>query len=85
MDRPPPEPAKLLNQWEAWERGNELPGRTMANLKTGEAKALLEAAGDEAADLLAAWNRWEKGQSVPGEVLAVLKEAGMRQFLSSRV
>jgi len=84
MDRPPPEPAKLLSQWEAWERGDELPGRTMANLKTGHAKTLLEAAGDECADLLAAWTRWEKGQSVPIEVLGVLKQGGMRDFLVAR-
>ena len=84
MDRPPPEPAKLLSQWEACERGNELPGRTMANLKTGEARVLLEAAGEEAAEMLAAWTRWEKGQSVPAEVLSALKEGGMRDFLASR-
>ena len=85
MDRPPPEPAKLLQQWDAWERGDELPGRTMANLKTGEVRTLLEAPGDDAAALLTAWTKWEKGQSVPTEVLAALKEGGMRQFLSSRV
>jgi len=84
MDRPPPEPAKLLNQWDAWERGDELPGRTMANLKTGGAKMLLEAAGDESAELLAAWSRWEKGQSVPAEVLSALKAGGMREFLAVR-
>ena len=84
MDRPPPEPAKLLSQWEAWERGDELPGRTMANLKTGEARVLLEAAGEEAAGMLAAWTRWEKGQSVPAEVLSALEEGGMREFLASR-
>jgi len=85
MDRPPPEPAKLLHQWDAWERGDELPGRTMANLKTGDARALLEAAGEDAAPLLTAWTRWEKGQSVPPDVLAALKEGGMRDFLSARV
>lgn len=85
MDRPPPEPAKLLNQWDAWERGDELPGRTMANLKTGEARALLEGGAEESAELLAAWTRWEKGQSVPSEVLAALKETGMRAFLAGRV
>lgn len=84
MDRPPPEPAKLLSQWDAWERGDELPGRTMANLKTGEARVLLEAAGEESTELLAAWNRWEKGQSVPSEVLSILKSGGMRDFLASR-
>ncbi len=84
MDRPPPEPAKLLSQWEAWERGDELPGRTMANLKTGEARMLLEAAGEESAGLLAAWNRWEKGQCVPAEVLRILKDGGMQDFLATR-
>ncbi len=84
MDRPPPEPAKLLSQWEAWERGDELPGRTMANLKTGEARMLLEAAGEESAELLAAWNRWEKGQCVPAEVLRILKDGGMQDFLATR-
>ncbi len=84
MDRPPPEPAKLLHQWDAWERGDELPGRTMATLKTGEARDLLEAAGDEAATMLVAWTRWEKGQSVPSEVLAALRDGGMRDFLSAR-
>lgn len=85
MDRPPPEPAKLLHQWDAWERGDELPGRTMANLKTGEARSLLEAAGDESVALLTAWTQWEKGQRVPVDVLAALKEGGMRNFLSARV
>lgn len=83
MDRPPFDPAKLLSQWDAWERGEELPGRTMANLKTGEARGVLEAAGDDGAALLAAWTRWEKGQSVPGEVLGNLKEGGMRAFLAA--
>ena len=85
MDRPPPEPAKLLSQWEAWERGDELPGRTMANLKTGDARMLLEAGGDESARLLEAWTRWEKGQSIPTEVLGALKDAGMRDFLVARI
>ena len=84
MDRPPLDRAKLLSQWEAWERGDEMPGRTMANLNTGEARGLLEAAGDEAAEMLVAWNRWEKGQSVPVEVLAALKDGGMREFLASQ-
>ena len=56
----------------------------MANLKTGHAKTLLEAGGDECAELLAAWTRWEKGQSVPTEVLGVLKQSGMRDFLATR-
>lgn len=41
MDRPPPDPAKLLEEWEAWERGDETPGQVMARLKTGGLPDLL--------------------------------------------
>lgn len=48
MDVPPPDPAKLLSQWEEWERGETPPGRVMSNLKTAGLpdllKALIEAA-----------------------------------------
>lgn len=43
MDRPPPDPAKLLEQWMDWERGEATPGRVMANLKTAGLRDLLEA------------------------------------------
>lgn len=42
MDRPPPDPAKLLNAWMEWERGETPPGRVMSNLKTGGLRELLE-------------------------------------------
>jgi len=50
MDRPPPDPAKLLDAWMEWERGETPPGRVMATLKTGGLRDLLEewAAGTEA-------------------------------------
>ena len=35
MDKPPPDPAKLLAHWMEWEKGETTPGRTMSNLKTG--------------------------------------------------
>ena len=41
--RPPADPTKLLNQWMAWEKGEETPGRVMANLKTSGMRELLEA------------------------------------------
>jgi hypothetical protein len=44
MDRPPPDPAKLLDQWMEWERGEATPGRVMANMKTAGLRDLLEAA-----------------------------------------
>ncbi len=42
MDRPPPEPAKLLEAWMEWERGETPPGRVMSNLKTGGMREVLE-------------------------------------------
>ena len=33
MDKPPPDPARLLDLWEEWERGETPPGRVLANLK----------------------------------------------------
>lgn len=41
MDTPPPDPEKLLAAWMAWERGDETPGRVMANLKTAGMPELL--------------------------------------------
>ena len=43
MDRPPPDPAKLLEAWMEWEHGDVTPGRVMATLKTGGLRDLLEA------------------------------------------
>jgi hypothetical protein len=42
LERPPPDPSKLLSQWMEWERGEETPGRVMANLKTSGMRELLE-------------------------------------------
>jgi hypothetical protein len=51
MERPPADPAKLLEAWMEWERGEATPGRVMATLKTGGLRDILEelaAAGEEA-------------------------------------
>ncbi|MEY2966932.1 MAG: hypothetical protein RLY50_982 [Actinomycetota bacterium] len=43
FDRPAPDLNKMLTAWEAWEKGEELPGRVLANLKTaGLAEVLAE-------------------------------------------
>ena len=42
MDRPAPDPAKLLEAWMEWERGETPPGRVMSTLKTGGMRDLLE-------------------------------------------
>ena len=42
MEKPPPDPTKLLAQWEEWERGETPPGKVISNLKTGGMRELLE-------------------------------------------
>lgn len=42
MEKPPPDPSKLLAAWMEWERGETPPGRVMSNLKTGGLRELLE-------------------------------------------
>jgi hypothetical protein len=42
MERPAPDPTKLLEAWMEWERGETPPGRVMSNLKTGGMRDLLE-------------------------------------------
>jgi hypothetical protein len=42
MDRPPPDPAKLLAAWMEWERGETPPGKVISNLKTAGMRELLE-------------------------------------------
>jgi hypothetical protein len=34
FDRPAPDVSKLLAAWQEWERGDEAPGKVLANLKT---------------------------------------------------
>jgi hypothetical protein len=42
MERPPPDPIKLLNHWMEWERGEVTPGEVMKHLKVGGLRELLE-------------------------------------------
>lgn len=41
MDTPPPDPVKMLEKWEEWERGQIAPGRLIADLKQLGLPALL--------------------------------------------
>lgn len=49
MELPPPDPAKLLDAWMEWERGETPPGRVMSNLKTAGMRILLESLAAPAA------------------------------------
>lgn len=42
MDKPPPDPAKLLAQWMEWERGETTPGDVRKNFEVGGLREILE-------------------------------------------
>lgn len=42
MDRPPPDPRKLLDHWMEWEKGDTTPGTVLKNLKIAGLRDLLE-------------------------------------------
>lgn len=43
VEKPKPEPTKLLAQWMEWEKGTAPPGQTLSDLKRGGLRDLLEA------------------------------------------
>jgi len=47
MEIPPPDVEKILAAWNEWERGDETPGRVMANLKTAGLPGLLQQLVDD--------------------------------------
>jgi hypothetical protein len=49
METPPPDPAKLLDAWMAWERGETTPGKVMSELKTAGLPDLLRSLATPAA------------------------------------
>ncbi len=80
--RPAPDPAKLAGQFDEWVRGEALPGRMLANLKTGRLPELLATSGDRAAGLAELWQGWEKGTTVPLEVAQGLADGGLTDLLA---
>ena len=42
MDKPAPDPQKLLAAWMEWERGETPPGRVLSNLKMAGMRDVLE-------------------------------------------
>ncbi len=82
-DHPAPDPQRLLGQFDEWSRGETLPGRMLANLKTGRLPEVLEALGEPAQGLADWWDKWEKGTALPDEVTAALAEGGLRKQLEA--
>jgi hypothetical protein len=48
FERPAPDVSKLITAWEEWERGEQLPGKVLANLKTAGLAEVLKDLRDSA-------------------------------------
>jgi hypothetical protein len=81
MDRPPPDPAKLLASWREWAGDDVLPGQVMSNLKKGGLRDVLEELDEPA--LLEPWMAWERAQLGPKAALEQLAAAGIESRLAS--
>jgi len=81
VDRPPPDPAKLLSAWTETVSGEVTPGRGLANLKTGGLPDVLPADAPEPDALRDAWTGWERGEIPPADVVAALHAAGLQDLL----
>jgi hypothetical protein len=47
MDTRPPDPARMLEKWMAWERGETQPGKLLSELKTAGLPDLLRSLAGE--------------------------------------
>jgi hypothetical protein len=75
---------KLGRQFHDWLDGTEMPGRTLAYLKTGFLPAVFDsnAEVEGVAAMQALWAHWEAGKANPTAVLEQLRDAGLDTFLS---
>jgi len=75
---------KLGRQFHDWLDGTEMPGRTLAYLKTGFLPAVFDSNADVegVAEMQAQWAQWEAGKANPTTVLEHLRDAGLDRFLS---
>jgi len=76
---PAPDPAKLAGLFAEWEREEVLPGRLLANLKTGRLPEILESANADS--LLEIWEKWETGTMLPLPVAQGLLDRGLVDLL----
>jgi len=86
FERPPVDPDGIVESWSKWTGGDELPGRTMADLKIAGLPVVLDLVADEnemAAALLTQWTSWEKAKSTPQIALKEMTETGLDAFIKA--
>jgi len=85
---PAPDLPRLLEVWTTWKGGDELPGRSLADLKIASVDVLLETfAGDSeaAAAQFESLQLWDRGKSSPEDTLAALDDNGFGALITAAV
>lgn len=88
FQKPPPDLPKLLEVWTTWKADDELPGRTLADLKIACVDIFLETlSGDSeaAAAQFESLHLWDRGKAKPEETLAALDEGGFGDLIAAAV
>jgi len=86
FERPPVDPEGIVESWSKWTDGDELPGRTMADLKIAGLPVVLDlvsAQNEMAEALLVQWTSWEKAKSTPQDALNDMTETGLDAFIKA--
>lgn len=86
FEQPPVDPAGIVAAWGKWSDGEEMPGRTMADLKIAGLPVALEVmAGDNdlAASVLESWVTWEKAKATPQIALDAMTDAGVGTIIEA--
>lgn len=86
FERPPVDPQAIVTAWNAWSEGDELPGRTMADLKIAGFDQVLATVAEDTeggAVVLEGWQRWENGETTPEQTLERLRADGVANLISA--
>lgn len=84
FERPPADPDAIVAAWRAWVDEDELPGRTMADLKIAGLDLVLATVATDSeggAVVLEGWQRWESGQANPEETLKRMQDDGIDNLI----
>src|SRR5688500_16392398 len=79
VERPEPEPTRLLAAIDEWAAGAATPGTAMQALKRGGLDLLIERVDN--AELASVWDAWERGKAMPLDTLQRLDHGGVRALL----
>jgi len=88
FQKPPPDLQRLLEVWTTWKAADELPGRSLADLKIACVDTFLETFVGESESAAAQFEKlelWDRGKAGPEETLAALDQNGFGDLIAAAV